>query len=974
MIYRFFSSVESGASSVVSDRLDAHSYFVPFSCRKYCETADFYKERAFSDRIVSLNGDWNFAFFPNGIKDEFDSDTDFSTVISVPSSWESGGFLPVRFLDGYEFSFRKPVLPAKKIKKNPTGVYRKSFRIGDLSKKYFLVFSDVRGKFEFYVNGVLCGRSEVGNGEFEVTSLLCEGTNEVTVAVAKYSSLFFLSGGAGFDASGITGDVYLVQRYATGLRDYSFYCYDEDGADYGKLDLFFDADNDDAVVRVSVEKDGEILYSASDTMKKRLSSVIEGEYLPFLPEDPVTYDVFVEIAEQHMVTECTRFKVAFGYPYEIFGSVNYCGNPLKILGADYNAVLSPEGKPMKAEDYERDFDLMKKYGFNTVFLKNHYDPEVLRLAAKAGLFTVTGMGTDTSGVKLFNPKKPDLVTDSEEFLPLISDRAKSFFYRDRACPGHLGFSFGRENGRSFCIAKAAEEISAVPGSGILFLRNFFAPDGKEKMAVVFRPSVDGLIDEINRVGATCPVFMSEYALSGGIGSVNLGEFCSVIEDTPCCLGGSIGYFTDDVYAGKGYRDCGLFAPDRSPYAGAKSHRYVNRCVVTRLTDEDKLEIFNKSYFFDTSDTELCLEVVNDGKLCSKVRLDVNVPPRSLREFDVFSGFKDGETYLNVICRRKSDGEAVSREQHIVSTKLQTVVPIRTGRVSVHENFATTEILFRGGSVRFSKSTGTIVGYTLMGKEILYPAPERTGGACFNTKITRPFVRNILNPGFLSPEFSLTDFDVSVNEEGNADVQTETVIKFKGKARFIVQDKYVVYSNGVVEVFSVLNPYKHCPPVLDCFGKQLRFYPSFDEIVYYGRGEGDNYIDLCEHEFMGTYACKAWGMNSALFGQECGNRTDVHYVVVKDRQGDGFMVSAVNTPFQARISVASDAELAESYRAKRKPVPDGVYLEAASVVSGYGSGGQEPPMAKYTVKSGEYILHFKVLPLFSAKENEEEFEF
>ena len=97
MIYRFFSSVESGASSVVSDRLDAHSYFVPFSCRKYCETADFYKERAFSDRIVSLNGDWNFAFFPNGIKDEFHSDTDFSTVISVPSSWESGGFLPVRF-------------------------------------------------------------------------------------------------------------------------------------------------------------------------------------------------------------------------------------------------------------------------------------------------------------------------------------------------------------------------------------------------------------------------------------------------------------------------------------------------------------------------------------------------------------------------------------------------------------------------------------------------------------------------------------------------------------------------------------------------------------------------------------------------------------------------------------------------------------------------------------------------------------
>ena len=973
MLYRFFSSVENGASLIAANRLDAHSYFVPFSCRKYCETADYYKERTFSDRVISLNGEWSFAFFPNGIKNEFDSEGDFPYSISVPCDWEKDGFLPKIFTEGYEFSFRKPVLPAKKIKKNPLGVYKKNFRIGDLSKRYALVFHQVKGEFEFYVNGVFAGFSDVGNGEFDVTAFLNEGVNEILVAVRKYSKAYFLSGGAGFCETGITGDVYLMQRYDNSLKDYDFFCYDEDGNDYGKLDLFFNAISDEATAKVTVEKDGEVLYSVTEKIKEKLTFVLDGVYSPFLPENPVTYDVFVEISEQNIVTECTRFKIGFGYSYEIFGAVNYCGKPLKIRGVNYNALFSAEGKPMTEEDYEKDFLLLKKYEFNTVFLNRYFQPEVLRIAGKCGLFTVSGTGVDTSGIKFFNPKKRDMVTDSEEFLPLIDEKVKASFFRDRACPGHLGFSFGEENGKSFCMAKVAEEIASMR-SDILFLKNYFAPDGKEKIAVIFNPSVDGLIDEINRVGATSPVFMSEYALSSGIGSVNLGEFSSIIDDTPCCLGGSISYFTDDVYAGKGYRDYGLFSPDRRPYAGAESHRYVNRRIETRLTAEDKMEIFNKSYFLDTSSLQIFLEVVNDGKVNSKVLLDVNVPPRTAREFDVFTGFKKGETYLNVICRRKSDGEVVSAEQHVVSTQLQTVVPIRTGRVSVHENFATTEIRFRGGSVRFSKTTGTIVGYTLMGKEILYPAPERTGGVCFNTKITRPFVRNILDDKFVFPEFVLTDFSVSVNEDGNADVQAETSVRLNGKARFIVQDKYVVYSNGVVEIFSVLNPYKHCPPTLDCFGKQLRFYPSFDEITYYGRGDGDNYIDLYEHSFMGKYTSAASAMNSALFGQECGNRTDVHYVVVKDRQGDGFMVSAVNAPFQARVSVASDAELAASYREKRKPVSDGVYLEVDALVSGYGSGEREHPMAKYTVKSGEYILHFKVLPLFAPKSEEEEFEF
>lgn len=963
MKYSFARGVANDFSRFAENVLDARSYFVPFSSRTVCDSGEYIKSRYYSDRIRMLNGEWDFWFFADGLKrEEFDtSEADFKAV-RVPMSWEDAGFLEKEYVRGYAFPVRHFKIPDGKGKGNALGIYRKILEINDFTKKYVLTFLNVEGRFEVHVNGTYCGFSSLGSAEFDVTPFLRAGENELVVAVRRWSVASYLDGSDRFASTGITGDVYLTETNANCLFDYGFRCESEDDVFVGRLAFAFNTDGADAEIALALELDGRECFALREPISENVAEYeLRDNFLPYLSESPTLYDLYIRIVENGAVTECTRVKIGFGATEEMNGAVTYCGAPLKLRGVNYNAVRSPRGDVMTLDDYAKDFALLKDFGFNAIQPTFVPDPAVVALAAKVGLYVIDRIGADTSGLKYAGVKKRDAAAEDPRFNSAFADKAAAVYNRDKCAPGVLAFSFGEENAAAKNVANAIAYIKNKT-SRLVLARN---ADG---VSVAFHPTVDGLIDEINRVSASSPVFMSEYASSGGIGSANLAEFDEIIENTPCCMGGCISYFIDECADGTGFRDEGLFSLSRKPYAGALSHRFVARPIKVRLCGGDKIEIFNTSYFRDTSDKEIMLVVTRNGRTTSRILLDVTVAPRSVRELDVFLGHAEGEMYLNVECRDRKSGRLLGVEQQTVHTMLQTVVPVHGKSVAVREKFDCTEIRFDAGCVRFSRTTGTMVGYSLMGKEILYPAPGRKGGVCFNTKITRPFVRNITDSRRDAEEFVLTDFSVNTDTPGRADVQTETAVRIKGRTRYVVQDKYVVYSNGVVEVFSVLTPFKHCPPSMDCFGKQLRLYPGFESVTYYGRGDGDNYMDLCAHALMGLYRSTATEIGSSCaFGQECGNRTDVHYAVIKDREGDGLMLSAIGTPFQMRVSTLSDEELAESYRRKKRSAKSGVYVDVAAFVSGYGSGSGGAPLAKYTVKSGEHILHFKLLPVYGKKE-------
>lgn len=972
MTYTFLKGVVSDFTRFAENVCDGRSYFVPFSSRDVCDSGEYARSRYFSDRIKLLNGEWEICHFPDGQKETeegIDLDAAEFQPIDVPCSWENAGLEEKKFVEGYGFSFSPFNVPDGKKKGNSLGVYRKKFTVNDLTKGYILTFMKVSGCFEVYINGRYCGFSAYSTAEFDISDYLTDGENELIVAVKKFTPASFIDGGDRFAATGIIGDVYLIARNPNALTDYNFTCKKEDDSYIAKLDFALKTDENGADLAVSIELDGEEICSDMKPVEDgKVQMEFVENFLPYLAEKPVLYDMYIGVVENGGVTECTLVKLAFGELNELDGLVTYGDIPLKIRGINYNATVNADGSDMTVSDYEKDFNLIKDYGFNAIQPTFVLPPEAVYLAAERGLYVVDRIGINTSGMKAKGVKKRDLVATDTKFAKLIEEVTLRAVKRGRSLPGVIAFNLGDENGAAANIVGALNAAKALTEKPILAKNLAIGEKPHNAVAVIFYPGVDGLIDEINRVSAAVPVYMSEYALSGGIGCANLAEFNEIVENTSCCVGGSIAFFIDEVVDGVGTRDNGLFSLKRRPYPGAYSHRFVARPLRFRLSGEDKVEIYNASYCLSSETMDISVALVKNGRVTSKDEIDVAVPPRETREMDFFAGNAESEAYLNIECKDKESGRIISEEQLTVHNELQTVVPLKGGFVSVKENSNLIYIRFAGGDLRVSKATGTIIAYSLMGRDILFAKPERLGGACFNTHITKPFVRNIINEKRNRVEYSVTDVSVKNLTDDSVDVIVETGVKYNKRPAYVVQDKYTVFANGTIEVFSVLNPYKKCPPMLDCFGKQLRFHKRFENVTYYGRGGGDNYIDMRAHAKMGKYRDTATHMaSSCVFGQECGNRTDVHYAVVTDGAGDGMMITAVQSPLQVRVAVNSNEELIESYKTKKPVKKSGVYVDVDAFVGGYGSGSNGLPLSKYRIKSGEHILHFKLIPLYRGNE-------
>lgn len=963
MIYNFLKGVVNSLVRLSERVTHTHTRVVPFADRKASEESDYCCAAEWSSRVVFLNEKWDFCYFSNGLaKNIFDSDNASYVDISVPSSWQDAGIIDKKYLEGYAFSASGKKVSAGKKSGNGVGIYRRKVEVYDFTKKYFLTFDRVDGYFEVYLNGNLCGFSYTGKGEFDVTDKLVSGENELLVLVREYTKASFIEGQRRFASSGITGDVYFTLRNETYLSDISFSSTLIDGVYNARLTLYTEGETPDTEICFSLEKDGKVIFDETRIPEKKIEYDFNGEFTPYLNENPALYDLFVTIKELGETIECSRFKVGFGNLVYADSIACFNGQPVKIYGVDYNPVYNAQSKPMTFEDYKADFLTLRKFGFNAICTKTYLSDSVRRLALTEGLYVVDEIPVCVSA-ELYKKNKRNFVAYDTEFKDLIVTKTLDEYNTNKSYCNVIAYSFVNAKADMPNFAAAVNALKGVANVRV------FIPEAKsDEAAVIVNPTVDDFIDEINKVSASRPVYMADYAESFGIGNAGLSEFAELVENTPCAMGGCVSSFTDDFIEGVSASDGGMFTIDRKPYAAAYCNRFISRPVKVKLAGEDKIEIFNNSYFNDTSYIDVMISVVDNGKLRSKVKLNVTVEPRQSRIFDVFIGHKDGDMYLNVECFIKDTEELLSVEQVSVHSDMVGLDNLEEGKnqLSVTEKFDVVEIRFDAGSVRFSKVTGSIIGYNLGGKEILNPIASRNGGACFNTKINRPFVRNVLNDKYHVAEYETVGFELF--EKGNAvDVKITQVIKFRKKAVYTVTDNYTVHANGVIDLKSSLFPGKKCPSTLDCFGKQLRFYPSFERVTFYGKGDGDNYIDLCAHSVTGIYDSTASEMGKACaFGQECGNRTDVHYVVVRDNDGDGIMVEATVNPVQIRVTSASDDEIVKGYKEKTLVKKSGVYVDVNAVVSGYGSGNGAKPLAKYTLMSGEQYLNIRVVPVIKAK--------
>ena len=218
IIPRYYEDLQMLHENTMPER----AYYIPAS--KAMET--LVHHRGDSDRFQLLNGDWRFRYYDSiydltePFYEEMFDDSDFDTI-PVPSVWQNHGCDSHQYTNvNYPFPFDPPYVPQD----NPCGAYRTcfSYEKSEAVPHAFLNFEGVDSCFYVWLNGHYIGYSQVSHStsEFDVTSYLKNGLNQLAVLVLKWCDGSYLEDQDKFRMSGIFRDVYLLTRPAEGVYDY----------------------------------------------------------------------------------------------------------------------------------------------------------------------------------------------------------------------------------------------------------------------------------------------------------------------------------------------------------------------------------------------------------------------------------------------------------------------------------------------------------------------------------------------------------------------------------------------------------------------------------------------------------------------------------------------------------------------------------------------------------------------------------
>lgn len=167
-----------------------------------------------------LNGEWDFRWSPVADVPEPGPEDEWGTL-PVPAHWVLHGHGAPSYTN-LQYPF--PIDPPHPPEENPTGDYRRTFDVPstfDAAARVLLRFDGVESHFRVWVNG-----SEVGWAtgsrlatEFDVTSVLRPGSNEVRVRVHQWSAASYLEDQDQWWLPGIFRDVTLLARPTAPVDD-----------------------------------------------------------------------------------------------------------------------------------------------------------------------------------------------------------------------------------------------------------------------------------------------------------------------------------------------------------------------------------------------------------------------------------------------------------------------------------------------------------------------------------------------------------------------------------------------------------------------------------------------------------------------------------------------------------------------------------------------------------------------------------
>lgn len=646
------------------------AYYIPCSSEEEIPIGD----RFFSDRVTCLNGTWLFRYFPSvrQLKEAYwEMETEELTgfdVIPVPSVWQNHGYDRHQYTNiRYPFPYDPPYVPLE----NPCGVYRRNFVVEDASQRIYLNFEGVDSCFYLWINGSFVGYSQVSHStsEFEISSFIKEGANNVTVLVLKWCDGSYFEDQDKLRTSGIFRDVYLLTRPQEHIRDITV-----------RTPLF--ANYRKARLQVRLDFTGKTLPVSWQLLDASGSAVLSGvakdglidEEVPsprlWTAETPYLYELILSTADETIplqiglrdITVKDRVVLVNGQKVTFRGVNRHDSDPLV-------------GPAVSEDDMLTDLTLMKAHNINAI-RTSHYpnSPLFTELCDQLGFYVIDESDVEThgtnnsAGIGLAYRRDFPLLAHDPRYEQTIVDRIQRNVTRDKNHPSVVIWSMGNESGYGCNFEAAAAWVKAYDPTRLLHYESSLYPPtvaGKVVFDVsgrgrdyhpefVEEPADPNYTPDLNNIDFMSrmyppvdwceeylqsdedkPLILCEFIHAMGNGPGDIQDYWNLVEKYDNFCGGFVWEWCDhSVYMGKtpdgkdkyfyggdfgefphdgNFCMDGLVYPNRKPHTGLAEYKNVIRPVKVTRNDDGTLTITNTLDFLNLKDyLYMEWEVLTDG--------------------------------------------------------------------------------------------------------------------------------------------------------------------------------------------------------------------------------------------------------------------------------------------------------------------------------------------------------------------------
>lgn len=970
------------------NRLRARTNFIPYKDIDTLNKNSIMTERYNSEMVQSLNGEWDFFYYPKVslMPDVLDINEIDWDKINLPSTWQRTGYeRPFYVNRRYQFPIRLPNIP----KDIPVGVYHKKININDLSKNYIINFLGVISSIDLYVNGEFVGYGEGAHNpqEFDITKFLINGENHLLVVVYKWSNGSYLECQDMFRENGIFRDILLFVYDKDYIYDYIIQTKKINNKYQLKINLDVISDNYDT--EITLIKDDEIIINSIGKSSYLFNNL---DVMEWNAENPILYTIYIKLKKDNKLISVIRDYIGFK-TVVIQGNVfSLNDKPIKLKGVNHHDTNPITGYYMTPEQILQDIKLMKEYNVNTVRTA-HYppDPLFLQLCNIYGLYVIDEADIEAHGLgDSHMALLANRISNNPKWEKHFLDRVNRMYERDKNHACIIIWSLGNESGGIRNQDICYEYLKAKTDIPIHYERASYNKRIHYDIASQMYPS-HLIVENIGKGEwkekfLEVPYFLCEYAHSMGFGPGGLEKYWKIIYQYDNLLGGCIWEWADHAvynkdgkyrytYGGdhgefihdKNFCVDGLFYPDRRPHTGAYCMKNVYRPIRIINNIGNKFTFKNTNYFIDTSNISINWTLLENGHQIKKGQINAIINPNEDKEISINLG-KIQEDNENIIIFRYQD-KLTSRE---IATEQVKLIEIKSNNIPISKDKINYEIKdnriivnYDKGRIVFDKKLGNIISYMVNGKELINLRPIENIGIrpnFYRAPMDNDMYINILWKIFgyhkLKAKFSKCNI---IYENKCIQIHTEYAIISRFLRLFTISINYIINADGTIVVENNYKCNLHLPS-LPRIGNTIELDNKYYKIRYYGKGDKENLEDFDAHTLIGIYDTTVRDMYEPYIKpQESGMRSGIRWFDITDNENNGIKIEFIDKFLTVNATSYTTKQLA-SYKHLEDVKDCGItYLQIDGFMQNTGSNSCGPFLTKtdkvlaYGKKSFTYMI-------------------